>query len=168
MAAKSQEIQKFLIDQVEKHPNDIVRLAMEHFGISRQAVNRHVKTLIEDGVLQAKGTTSNRTYSLVVENHDFGLLLSENKEEDVVYAKYVEPLFSRLKENLQRILYYGFTEMFNNVLDHSEGTETLVRVSLSAKKCRIMIVDDGMGIFERIKSRLGLHDHRFAVLELSK
>jgi hypothetical protein len=44
----------------------------------------------------------------------------------------------------------------------------VVRVLLSAKKCKIYILDDGIGIFERIKSRLGLHDHRIAVLELSK
>jgi anti-sigma regulatory factor (Ser/Thr protein kinase) len=168
MAAKSQEIQQFMIDHVEEHPRDIVRLTADHFGITRQAVNRHVRILIDDGAIEATGKTSERTYCLAKQEHSFSLPLAENNAEDLVYQKYIDPLLSTLKKNVQDIIYYGFTEMFNNVIDHSGGTKAMLYVRLTVKKCSLMIVDDGVGVFERIKSRLDLHDHRVALLELSK
>ncbi len=168
MAAKSSEIQQFVIDHVDEHPRDIVRLAVERFGITRQAVNRHMKILMEDGVIEAEGRTSERSYRLVQHEHTFQLPLAENQAEDLVYREYIAPLLDGLKKNVQDIFYYGFTEMFNNVIDHSAGTMATVNVTLTAKRCSVLIVDDGMGIFEKIKSRFALHDHRAAVLELSK
>ena len=85
MAAKSQEIQQFITEHIEQHPRDIVRVTMECFGLTRQAVNRHVKTLIEDEVIEAKGKTSERTYALVEKKYHFELPLNQNQEEDVVY-----------------------------------------------------------------------------------
>lgn len=168
MAAKSQEIQQFMIDHVEQHPRDIVRLTADRFGITRQAVNRHVRILIDDGAIQASGKTSERTYCLTEQKHSFSLPLSENNAEDLVYQKYLDPLLKHLKRNVQDIVYYGFTEIFNNVIDHSGGTNATVLVCLTVKKCSLWIIDDGVGVFERIKTRLQLHDHRVALLELSK
>ena len=168
MAAKSQEIQQFMIDHVEEHPRDIVRMTADRFGITRQAVNRHVRILIDDGAIEAKGKTSERTYCLAKKEHTFFLPLAENSAEDLVYKKYIDPLLNELEKNVQDIIYYGFTEMFNNVIDHSGGTLASVRVILTAKKLSLWIDDDGIGVFERIKSKLDLHDHRMALLELSK
>lgn len=168
MGAKSQEIQQFIIDEVDDHPRDIVRQTVERFEITRQAVNRHIKILTEDGVLEADGRTSERSYRLVKTKKDFTLLLVENQAEDLVYRKYLDPLFSDLKRSVQDVLYYGFTEMFNNVIDHSGGTVAMVSVVLTAKKCSVRIVDDGIGIFEKIKNHFDLYDHREAVLELCK
>lgn len=58
--------------------------------------------------------------------------------------------------------------MFNNVIDHSSGKVVSVRVALTAKKCSVLILEDGIGIFEKIKKQFNLYDHRAAVLELSK
>src|SRR4051794_8996459 len=122
MGAKSEVIRKFIVDHVEDHPRDLARLTAERFSISRQAVNRHIKTLIDDGVIDAKGNTRERVYSLKVGEKRFDLPLAENKEEDRVWQEYVFPLLSEYKENVVNICYYGFTEMFNNVIDHSGGT----------------------------------------------
>lgn len=168
MWAKSEIIRKFIIDKVEDHPRDIARLTAEQFSISRQAVNRHIKTLIEDGVIEAKGNTKERVYSLRVATKAFDFPLAENKEEDRVWHEHISPLLSEYGENVTNICYYGFTEMFNNAIDHSDGTNAIVEVEWSAKAIRLSILDNGLGIFEKIKSRFNLADHREAVLELSK
>ena len=62
---KSEVIRKFIIDKVDEHPADIAKLAADQFGITRQAVRRHLTTLIEDGVLTADGETRSRRYRLV-------------------------------------------------------------------------------------------------------
>lgn len=166
--ANSDIIRKFIIDHVEEHPRDVTRLVKEHFGITRQAVNRHMKTLIEDGIIEAEGQTKERSYSLKVTYAAQRLLLAENREEDVVWREHVLPGLGWIPENIANICYYGFTEIFNNAIDHSEGEMALIWLGTTSKTVTLGIADDGIGIFEKIRSRFNLEDHRQAVLELSK
>ena len=168
MWAKSEIIRKFIVDHVGGHPRDVARLTAETFSISRQAVNRHIKTLIEDGAINAEGHTKERIYSLKVAEQTIDFPLAENKEEDRVWQQHVSPRLSEYKDNVINICYYGFTEMFNNAIDHSGGTNAIVQVRSSAKTIQLLISDNGIGIFEKIRSRFNLADHREAVLELSK
>jgi anti-sigma regulatory factor (Ser/Thr protein kinase) len=73
-----------------------------------------------------------------------------------------------LPENIMRICQYGFTEVFNNAIDHSEGRQALVKVERTAQSVSLIVIDDGVGIFEKIKSSFGLEDYRHAILELAK
>jgi hypothetical protein len=63
---------------------------------------------------------------------------------------------------------YGFTEMLNNAIDHSQGRYAVVAIEKNPAFTRISVADDGMGIFRRIQKLMGLQDERHAVLELSK
>ncbi len=165
---KSVEIRRYIIDNVEQHPTDIARKTAEHFGITRQAVRRHLITLIEDGVLKAEGETRKRHYTLVVAENIWSLMLAANREEDKVWRELIEPLLGDLRGNVLQICNYGFTEMYNNAVDHSSGNKVLVTLSVSARRIHMIILDDGIGIFEKIRSTFGLEDHRHAILELSK
>jgi len=66
------------------------------------------------------------------------------------------------------ICYYGFTEMFNNVVEHSDGSEVSIQLLVNAARAKMFVDDNGVGIFEKIKNGLGLNDYRQAILELSK
>jgi anti-sigma regulatory factor (Ser/Thr protein kinase) len=165
---KSDEIRRFIIDRVEEHPGDIARLTAERFGITRQAVARHLATLVDDEILVAEGRTRERTYSLKVRTAFHDLRLADNNDEDKVWRTYVSPFFSQLSNNVSTLCYHGFTEMFNNAIDHSEGTSTIILLKLSAKTASMVIKDNGIGIFEKIKRRFGLEDYRHAIVELSK
>jgi hypothetical protein len=50
---KSRVIRQFIIEQIEKSPQDIVRLTINKFAISRQAVNRHIRTLIDRDMIRS-------------------------------------------------------------------------------------------------------------------
>ena len=63
---------------------------------------------------------------------------------------------------------YGFTEMVNNVIDHSGGKTLFINVLRDKEKIRMYIVDDGEGIFKRITRLFDLADERHAIMELSK
>src|SRR5260221_10769924 len=54
----------FLLDQVERHPADLVPLAASRFRVSRQAVHHHLNRLLRDGVLLAEARTRSRRYAL--------------------------------------------------------------------------------------------------------
>jgi len=73
-----------------------------------------------------------------------------------------------LPANVLQIWNYAFTEMFNNAIDHSGGTQIIVVVTKSAVDTEISIMDDGVGIFRKIQDALGLPDEKQAIFELQK
>jgi anti-sigma regulatory factor (Ser/Thr protein kinase) len=167
--ARGEDVRKFILTNVEKHPSDITKLTAAHFEVTRQAVNKHLQNLVSEGVLLESGNTRNRAYTLCALNswaHTF--LKTDGLAEDVVWRDHILPEIGRLPENVLAIWRYGFTEIFNNALDHSEGTQIAVWVRKTAAFTDITITDNGIGIFKKIQSAMGLLDERHAILELSK
>ncbi|MBW2164126.1 MAG: DUF4325 domain-containing protein, partial [Deltaproteobacteria bacterium] len=60
------------------------------------------------------------------------------------------------------------TEMFNNAIDHSNGTVINIQLKKTATNTELALYDDGIGIFKKIQAELGLLDERHAILELAK
>jgi len=89
-------------------------------------------------------------------------------EEHVVVETFISPLLEGLPNNVIEILYYSATEMLNNAIDHSEGGKIDVIVIRNPVEIQIWIVDDGIGIFNKIKKVLQLDDPRDTILELCK
>jgi hypothetical protein len=77
-------------------------------------------------------------------------------------------MLGQLPDNVSYIWHYGFTEMFNNALDHSEADMIGVHLSKNAKNTTMAIYDNGVGIFKKIQTALNLLDERHSVLELAK
>lgn len=166
--AAHDRIKQFILAHVDAHPEDIAKVTAEQFGITRQAVHRHLNALVQQGQLEASGQTRRKQYTLKVSKVETLFLLAENRQEDVVWREFVDPRFADMKENVLRICQYGFTEIFNNAIDHSEGTHASVKIEQTACDVSLTVFDNGIGIFEKIKSRFDLEDYRQAILELAK
>ncbi|WP_211213762.1 STAS-like domain-containing protein [Desulfomonile tiedjei] len=151
------------------HPSDIANFTAEQFGISRQAINKHLQHLVSADLLSAQGSTRDRHYVLkpVVEK-EFTYSLDGTLKEDVVWRNDIAPLFADLPRNVQEIWQYGITEMLNNAIEHSSGTFARLYVFRSAIDARIGLLDNGEGIFKKIQREMNLDDERHAVLELAK
>ena len=144
-------------------------MVSERFGITRQAVNYRIKKMVEEGLVVASGTTKNKSYSLrPIVQREFSVEISSGVQEHKVWRDLIEPLTKDLRKNVIDICSYGFTEMFNNVIDHSEAKNAHIWFTRLPTKIRIIIADDGIGIFNKIVRDLGLEDHKHAILELSK
>ena len=165
---QTEEIREYILDSVEAHPQHIARMTSERFGISRSAVSKHLRSLIEGGFLEASGSTSARRYSLRRILDESWRFKVDEIEEDRVWRENVRPHLQELPKNIFDICYYGFTEMLNNVIDHSESEEALVHLSRTATNLTINVIDAGVGIFKKIQAEFDLHDPRHALLELSK
>lgn len=75
-------VRRYILEHVDPNSQHIVRSTTFQFGISRQAVNKHLRCLIKEGLLTARGTTRNRTYSLTtLGKQRIGLLNNEMAEE---------------------------------------------------------------------------------------
>jgi hypothetical protein len=168
MPRKTEEIRQFILENVEDHPADITPVTAEHFGISRQAAHKHVTHLLNDGFLIAEGATRNRKY-LPKPLADFLIVLPlAGLQEDKIWREHIRPLLEDLPPNVFGICQYGFTEMVNNAIDHSEGTNLTIDLRRTYKEISLIIGDDGVGIFNKIQKTFDLDDPLHAILELSK
>ncbi|MFC0396895.1 STAS-like domain-containing protein [Paraburkholderia rhizosphaerae] len=165
---EGEQVRTFLLEHIESHV-DVVSLTADRFSISRQAVNKHLLLLREQGAIVKEGSTRDARYRLVpLFTETFRFPLTQPLEEDVVWNEVVKPLIEPLPANVMNIWHHGFTEIFNNAIDHSSGTAILVKVTQTAVSTEMMISDDGVGIFTKIQTHLNLLDERHAIFELAK
>jgi anti-sigma regulatory factor (Ser/Thr protein kinase) len=165
---QSQGIRRYLIDAIRNGRANVVTDASEQFGISRQSVHRHLSHLTKNGFLEASGSTRGRAYRLGRNRAQRGIYDLSAIAEDRVYTTDFAYIVDDLAKNVADIWHYGFTEMLNNAIDHSGGTEAHILATRTDEWLVLVIRDDGEGIFKRIARLLSLGDPREAILELSK
>ncbi len=168
---RGEDIRCYIIENIEKYPNNISAITAEHFKITRQAVNKHLQRLTDEKILAETGKTRSRIYKLspLVEwRQIYPLGGIPSVAEDVVWTNDIRLALGRLPDNVLNLWHHGFTEMFNNAIDHSDGTRISVRMKKNAAETQMQISDNGIGIFKKIQSALKLLDERHAVLELAK
>jgi anti-sigma regulatory factor (Ser/Thr protein kinase) len=166
---RGEDIRTFIVAHVARYPGDIVRRTAEKFDCSRQAVHRHIQRLVEEGALLETGKTRSRTYALAqLSAWTQTYAVSTNGDEGDIWLRDVRAQLEPLATNVLGIWQYGFTEMFNNALDHAEASSISVSVAKTAASSVVTIRDDGVGIFRKIQAALGLLDERHSVLELAK
>ncbi len=166
---RGEKIRQFILKNVSEHSNDIATITASKFGITRQAVGKHIRKLTNEGALVSAGSTRNREYTLkIVTRKPFRYQITSGLEEDTVWREDIAPLFSNALNNVIDIWEYGFTEMFNNAIEHSDGTSIILQINQTAINTELYIRDDGIGIFNKIQRELNLTDPRHAVLELAK
>ena len=169
MQNQAEQIKSFILGNIPEHPKDIVALAAKKFAVSRTTVHRHLSKLIKDKKIIKTGTTIRVMYFLFSSrDKKIETKIQPGVDEHEIWKENFQRDFSSLNENVSYICNYGFTEIFNNALDHSEGSRVIVRTEWKEDAVMIQIWDNGIGIFKKIKTTLGLEDEREAVLQLSK
>src|SRR5258708_39704811 len=99
---------------------------------------------------------------------EFGLRYNARVTKRARLARKILPHIENIPENIINICQYGFTEMFNNTIDHSASFFAAVRYRQTYRHINIQVSDSGVGIFHKLQSQFHLHDPRQALLELSK
>jgi len=166
--SSSEQVRSYILDHVSEFPTDIAAATAFNFGITRQAVHRHIKRLVDAGELVLSGNTKSRLYSLPSTERDWTFSIDPNLAEHEVWYGEIEPSLDPLPKNVLDIWDFCFTEMLNNAIDHSGGTHVVLTVIKNAKRTTILVYDNGIGIFRKIQLNLQLPDEKNAVLELAK
>ncbi len=171
MKNQAKEIKAFLLENLADHPKDIVAVTARHFSVSRTTVHRHLSRLIRDKKIIKTGATRRTTYFLK-SSRDKELVfeIKPGLGEHEVWEDYLKETFLDLPDNVFNICEYGFGEMFNNALEHSEGKTVSIKVNLSwsGDFINIRIFDDGIGIFKKIADAAHFEDEGESILQLSK
>jgi anti-sigma regulatory factor (Ser/Thr protein kinase)/biotin operon repressor len=167
--ARGEDIRKYILEHLEKHPHDLTRFVAGHFGITRQAVNKHLQRLKSEHAVIESGQTRNRTRKLAtLAEWDKTYPITPDLAEDLAWREDVSKVIGDMPDNVLQIWHYGFTEMFNNAVDHSAGTSIHLTVRRNAVDTEMVVRDNGVGIFKKIQTELGLLDERHATFELAK
>jgi hypothetical protein len=160
-------VRHWVTTHVAAHPADLTRALASVFGVTRAAAAPVVRQLEREAFVLRSGGSTRPVFaagpSRYIEEH-FAL---PGVDESAVWERNFAPWLS-LPPNVLNLLHYGLTEMVNNANDHSEGRRLSVRCAVAAGVVYLTVIDDGMGIFERMGRAFGLTDRRLALLELSK
>ncbi|WP_294966944.1 DUF4325 domain-containing protein [Sulfurimonas sp.] len=166
---KGLRIRTQILRDVVHHPKDISNHIAKIFNITPQAVYNHIKRLEKEERLSSIGRGKGKSYSLgAVRNYNIALPLTKELSEDTIWRNHFSFIFEGVLDNVTDICHYGFTEMVNNVIDHSAGETVYMNIFRDKEKIQMFVIDDGEGIFQRITRLCDLSDERHAIMELSK
>lgn len=162
---QTQEIQDFLLRNITS--KDVVSKTTNTFDISRASVYKNIDKLVSAGLILHDGAKKNRKYHLVSHKYLYVYDIKPGISESVVWKQDIEKHMPS-KPNVLNIWNYGFTEMFNNALEHSQGKKIVVIIETNAVNTTMTIADDGIGAFYNIQTKFNLLNEHEAILELSK
>jgi len=131
---------------------EIIQKTVSTYGISTTTVNRYIKNLIKEGIVGEYQKNGEMKFRLV--SKPFAKIYypkKEKLEEDIIYNNDFAKHFENYSDNIKNIWTYCFTEMMNNAIEHSDATEITCYVFQYYSKTVIIIEDNGIGIFNKIK-----------------
>ena len=165
----SNKIKKFILDNLVLHQRDIIQTAILKFGISRQAVLKHMHTLISEKKVIAHGKTRDRFYELRPEvNFSKTIDLSKEYSYGEIINSQIFPHLSILTKNVREICEFSISAILNNIYDHAKATSFYYKLYFNYKDIHIIISDNGEGLFKHIQRGLKLKNPQMAALEIAK
>ena len=164
---KKQTIILYILDKIESGEKSISKVVSEAFNISTNTVHTYLTELINDNVITK---VKRGEYKLVTDISFFTFQRSEGELESdtVAYDMCLSKKIEHLPESIQHIWAYALSEMVNNVIDHSNAECMQIIVNQSYLNTSVIVMDDGIGIFEKIKNHFNFSDLDEAICELFK
>lgn len=164
---KRTQIRLYLLEKIAQGQPSVVQKTAENFGVTPATVYKYLDRLEQDGIIRKM---KRGTYALLAKTEVFQLDRSDPVfiSEDRIYARCIRPLLAELPANVRGIWDYLCSEMLNNVIEHSQAEHLEITVTQDALNTTVQLADDGVGIFEKIRSFLGLASNEEAVGELFK
>ena len=154
---KREEIKKYILRKIAVDDKELIAKAMDSFGISITSVKRYIKELVECEAIMPQSDCA-CGYCLIEHVIEENISLKRNQmEEDRLYAAFIEGYLKSCNVNAIRIWQYVCAEMLNNAIEHSRGENIHIIVSTNALFSSVVIVDDGVGVFQTLTEYMAEH-----------
>lgn len=142
---------------------------------SRQWISANLNQLAEEGKL-LRSKEGLKVFFVLPDKSDLlGKRISRrltniSLKEDLIFdeIKNTTPFFKNIPENIDAILFYGFTEMLNNAIEHSQSIKIEVTIEETADKIMFDVIDMGVGVFNNIMQKKHLNSELDAINDLLK
>ena len=164
---KKQAVIRYILEKITQDDPHVTKTVSETMGINQNTVHGYITELIDKGVLRR---AKRGRYELVREQYTFCLERDKGDLDSDLYAyeKYLAPLLRDEPKNVREIWAYAFTEMMNNVMDHSLASQVHIRVDRDLVNTSVIISDNGIGIFRKLQEHFGFSSTEEAICELFK
>lgn len=166
-ADKKQTVILYILEKISTNTSSLSKVVAETFNISTNTVHTYLNELIESGVIEKQ---KRGQYNLINTRKEYTFKRSagELKSDTLPYDVCLEKEIKHLGKNIQQIWSYGLSEMVNNVIDHSNAENMKMLIFQNYLTTTVLLMDDGVGIFEKIKTHFDLPDLDEAICELFK
>ena len=159
--SQTESIRGFILDCVAESPRSVARQVAQAYGISRQAANRHLDAMVEEGVLEQTGATRSKEYRLRRES----LLNREIRVTPVLsperlWDDHIGPVLADDRAEVRDLCRGAFRDLVRNATTHAQASWITVAFSTTARHIDVAVGDDGRGIFNHIAGRLGVKSVR--------
>jgi anti-sigma regulatory factor (Ser/Thr protein kinase) len=164
---KKKTILIYLLEKIKQGEKAVSKSVSEACGVNQNTVHSYINELVENNVIQREGRGK---YQLISQVYECNLKRS-NGDLDNDTEAFFDCLHNHilsLKKNIQEIWAYTFTEMINNVMDHSLAENVSIKVIQDYLSTKVVIWDDGVGVFNKIRDFFGFATVDEAVCELFK
>lgn len=146
-ASKNQVI-AYILKLLGSRDKKLVSKTTEAFNISKSSVYNYLSELCSQGIIKK----TEDGYQLISRIYRFSYANDGTLFEDTIFDKDIAPILNGYEHNILSCWRYSFTEMMNNAIEHSCGSNIHVIVSANAHDISIVIADDGIGIFKNIQA----------------
>lgn len=143
--------------------------------VSRTYVSQVMTSLVDQGVIVREGSGRWSIYALPSNADTLGKRIKKRysnkdlEEYEVLDAlKKEKPFLASLKESVQSIFAYAFSEMLNNAIEHSESKNIEVEVKQDKDNLLFYVRDYGIGVFRNIVTKRNLKSELEAIQDLLK
>lgn len=164
---KKRNIQFYLLEKIAQKDKSVTKTVSEVFGVNQNTIHSYVKELMEKGIIRR---VKRGAYELVGKAHHYTLSRAEGHLDNDTYAydACLKRHIADLPGNVREIWAYTFSEMVNNVMDHSFAEHLRLHIYQNYLDTAVLIMDDGIGIFQKIKEHFGFDSLEDAIGELFK
>ena len=164
---QKKDLRFYILEKIKQKKDGLTRSVAEEFGINQATVHRHINEMAQAGIITR---TKRGEYELTGREYEYRLSrkAGDLDSDTLAYDSCLKEHIRDFPENVRDIWAYAFSEMVNNVMDHSMAEELTVTVSQDYLDTQVILIDDGVGIFEKIRSYFGLSSLDEAVQELFK
>ena len=164
---KKEAIRACILEKITQQTPALAKSVADTFQINPSTVYAYLNELTASHVIRKM---KRGQYELIHSVYQFELQRSNGDLDDDTYAYEIclRQYVSSFPENIRNIWSYAFSEMINNVMDHSAAEHVQIRIVQDELATEVMIQDDGVGIFEKIREYFHLPSLKEAICELFK
>ena len=164
---KKQTIIRYILEKIEQGEKNLSSAIISNFNINEATFYKYINELLEEKVIKK---IQRGKYQLISHIYRYSLTRESGDldRDTIAYDKCLYQHVRNFEKNVEQIWNYTFSEMTNNVMDHSNAEKVAVIVEQNYIFTKVWLIDDGIGIFRKIKDYFHLDQIDEAVDELFK
>lgn len=160
-------VTQWITEAALQHPNDLPDVLMQRLSVGRRSALKTLQRLVAAQWLVRGGTARRPHYVPGLLRQVVRRYRLAGLDEHQPWVRDFAPCLV-LSPDAARLARHAFTELVNNAIDHSGGSQVTVSMRQTPTHVQLLVSDDGCGLFHRLGEAFDLHDPAHAMLELSK